>query len=60
MPSELFVEYVLKYGGFDDIRLGLKLFGKRYTKRVWDKKFTSDKSFVKSNLMLARVFLIWM
>jgi len=56
MPSELFVEYVLKYGDFDDIKLGLKLFGKRYTKKVWDKKLTSDKSFIKTNLMLARVF----
>ncbi len=52
----LFVEYLLKYGDFDDIKLGIKLFGKRYVKKVWGQKLKSDKSFIKTNLMLARVF----
>ncbi|WP_051906926.1 transposase [Sulfurospirillum sp. SCADC] len=54
--SGLFVEYLLKYGDFDDIKLGFELFGKRYMKKIWEKKLTSDKSFIKTNLMLARVF----
>jgi hypothetical protein len=54
--AELFVEYLLKYGDFDDIELGLELFGKRYAKDVWEKKLKSDKSFIKTNLMIARVF----
>jgi transcriptional regulator with XRE-family HTH domain len=54
--SGLFVEYLLKYGDFDDIKLGFELFGKRYTKQIWEEKLTSDKSFIKTNLMLARIF----
>jgi len=52
----LFVEYLLKYGDFDDIKLGFELFGKRVIKEVWEAKLTSDKGFIKTNLMLARVF----
>ena len=50
------IEYLLKYGDFDDIVLGFKLFGKRVMKKVWEKKLKSDKQFIKLNLMLARVF----
>lgn len=52
----LFVEYLLKYGDFYDIKLAMVLFGKRYMKKVWEKRLKSDKSFIKTNLMLARVF----
>ena len=54
--SGLFVEYLLKYGDFDDIKLGFELFGKRYMKKVWEEKLKSDKCFIKTNLMLARIF----
>lgn len=54
--SGLFAEYLLKYGDFDDIKLGFELFGKRYMKQIWEEKLTSDKSFIKTNLMLARIF----
>ena len=54
--SGLFVEYLLKYGDFYDIKLGFELFGKRYMKKIWEEKLVGDKSFIKTNLMLARVF----
>jgi len=54
--STLLVEYLLKYGDFDDIKLGFELFGKRYIKKVWEARLKSDKSFIKTNLMLARLF----
>jgi len=54
--DSLFIEYLLKYGDFDDIVLGFKLFGKRVMKRIWEEKLKSDKQFIKLNLMLARVF----
>ena len=54
--DSLFIEYLLKYGDFDDIVLGFKLFGKRAVKKVWEERLKSDKSFIKLNLMLARVF----
>jgi hypothetical protein len=47
---------VLKYADFDDIELCLELFGKREVKRGWEEKLKSDRSFIKINLMLARVF----
>jgi len=55
--ESLFIEYLYKYGDFDDIRLGFVLFGKRIMKRVWEEKLKSDKRFVKLNFMIARVFL---
>jgi len=54
--DSLFIEYLLKYGDFDDIVLGFKLFGKRTLRRTWEEKLKSDKQFIKLNLMLARVF----
>lgn len=54
--EDLLIEYVLKYADFDDIALGLKLFGKRKVKKVWEQRLKSDKSFIKTNLMIARVF----
>lgn len=53
----LFTEHLLKYGDFDDIKRGFELFGKRYIRRIWEDKLKADKSFIKTNLMLARVFL---
>ncbi len=54
--EKLIIEYTLKYGDFDDIKLSLKLFGKRKLKKVWQESPKSDKSFIKTNLMIARVF----
>ncbi len=54
--EKITIEYLLKYGDFDDIILGLKLFGKRVVKKVWEEKMKSDKRFIRLNLMLARVF----
>jgi REP element-mobilizing transposase RayT len=55
--ERLFIEYLYKYGDFDDISLGFKLFGKRVMRRVWEEKLKSDKRFIKLNFMIARVFL---
>ena len=55
--SDLFIEYLLKYGDFEDIILGFELFGKRVMKRVWEERLKSDKRFIKLNLLIARVFL---
>lgn len=54
--NSLFIEYTLKYADFDDIKLCFELFGKREIRAVWEEKMKSDKSFIKTNLMLARVF----
>jgi len=55
--EKLFIEYLYKYGDFDDIRLGFFLFGKRVMKRIWEERLKSDKRFIKLNFMIARVFL---
>jgi REP element-mobilizing transposase RayT len=54
--ESLFVEYLLKYGDFYDIVLGFKLFGKRVIKKIWEEKVMREQQFIKTNLMLARVF----
>ena len=54
--DDLSIEYLLKYGDFDDIIVGFNLFGKRVMKKVWEARLKSDKRFIKLNLMLARLF----
>ena len=54
--KSIFIEYVLKYGDFDDIKMIIKLFGKRVIKKVWEEKLKSDERFIRLNLMIARVF----
>lgn len=54
--EKLLIEYVLKYADFDDIVLCLELFGKRKVKSIWEGKLKSDRSFIKINLMIARIF----
>ena len=54
--SDLTIEYLLKYGDFDDIVEGFNLFGKKEMKRVWEDRLKSDKRFIKLNVMLARLF----
>jgi len=55
--EKLLIEYVLKYADFDEIELCFNLFGKRAVKSVWEEKLGSDRAFIKTNLMIARVFL---
>jgi REP element-mobilizing transposase RayT len=55
--EKLTIEYILKYGDFDDIALCLKLFGKKKTKTVWNERLKGNLQFIKTNLMIARVFL---
>ncbi len=52
----LFVEYLLKYGDFDEISLGFELFGKRVMKSIWQARVANNHQFLKLNVMLARVF----
>ncbi|WP_458700967.1 REP-associated tyrosine transposase [Sulfurospirillum sp. 1307] len=54
--ESLFVEYLLKYGDFYDIVLAFKLFGKRIMRKIWEEKVMSDQRFIKTNLMIARIF----
>lgn len=54
--ANLFIEYLLKYGDFNDIVVGFKLFGKRMVKRVWQSSLVGNRQFVKLNVMLAKVF----
>ena len=54
--ERLTIEYLLKYGDFDEIVLGFRLFGKQVVKEVWEERLKSDKRFIKLNVMLARVF----
>jgi len=54
--DSIFLEYLLKYGDFDDLILAFRLYRKSYIKEVWVQKLKDDKRFIKLNLMLARVF----
>ena len=57
MKDNVFIEYLLKYGDFWDIKEAFKLFGKRKVKKVWEKALKHDKRFIKLNVLIARVFL---
>ena len=52
----LFIEYLLKYGEFEDIKEAFRLFDEQEIKKIWQKSMASDKRFIKLNLMLARLF----
>jgi len=54
--DRLFLEYLLKYGDFDDLIEVFKLYPKDFIKEVWEKSLKDDKRFIKLNLMLARLF----
>ena len=54
--DRLFLEYLLKYGDFDDLIVAFKLYPKEEIKAVWEQTLKDDKRFIKLNLMLARVF----
>lgn len=56
MDEDIFIEYVLKYGDFSDIKSAFKLFGKRRMKKVWEESLKNDPRFIKLNLLIARVF----
>ena len=57
IDKKIFIEYLFKYGDFDDIALGFFLFGKRLMGRVWEEKLKNDKKYIRLNLMIARIFL---
>ncbi len=54
--DKLFLEYLLKYGDFDDLIVAFKLYPKEEIKSVWEERLKDDKRFIKLNLMLARLF----
>ena len=54
--DRLFLEYLLKYGDFDDLVLAFELYEKESIKTVWEERLKDDKRFIKLNLMLARLF----
>lgn len=54
--DKLFLEYLLKYGDFDDLVVAFKLYQIETIKTVWEETLKDDKRFIKLNLMLARVF----
>ena len=54
--DKLLLEYLLKYGDFDDLIVAFKLYPKDTIKSVWGQTLKDDKRFIKLNLLLARVF----
>ena len=56
VKDSIIIEYILKYGDFDDIGAIINLYGKRKVQRIWHEKLKSDQRFIKTNLMIARVF----
>lgn len=54
--DKLFLEYLLKYGDFDDLVVAFKLYEKESIKTVWEETLKDDKRFIKLNLLLARLF----
>ncbi len=54
--EKLLIEHLLKYADFNDIKEALELFGKNLLKQVWVERSKGDQRFIKTNLMIARVF----
>lgn len=56
VKDSIIIEYILKYGDFDDIASIINLYGKRKVQKIWHEKVKGDQRFIKTNLMIARVF----
>ncbi len=56
MNDAVFIEYILKYGDFADLKSSMELFGRSKIKKIWEDRLKSDRQFIKTNLMIARVF----
>jgi len=54
--DKLFLEYLLKYADFDDLKLAFRLYDIATIQSIWEEKLKDDQRFIKLNLMLARVF----
>ncbi len=54
--DNILCETILKYAGFDDLKIAFDLFGSKYMKQVWLDKLVDDKRFIRSNLFIARIF----
>ena len=55
LGNEGLCEVLLKYGGFQDLKLGLQVFGRKTMQQVWLEKQADDQRFIRLNLFLARV-----
>ncbi|QIV95723.1 hypothetical protein EDC55_1226 [Allofrancisella inopinata] len=55
-PEALIIEHTLKYADYDDIISLFNLYERSFIFAVWEKTVKSDLRFIKTNLMLARVF----
>lgn len=56
VSDDIIIEYILKYGDFDDISAAINLYGEEEVERVWHEKLKHDQRFIKTNLIIARVF----
>jgi len=54
--DKLFLEHLLKYADFDDLKQAFRLYNQEFIKSIWETKLKDDQRFIKLNLMLARVF----
>ena len=52
----LLCETVLKYGDIEEIKKLFNLYDTQKLKKVWEKNLMADKSFKKTNYLLARYF----
>ena len=56
IDEALLCEYTMKYGDFQDLKELFSLYEQHKIKEVWEERLVEDKSFVKLNLFLARIF----
>ncbi len=53
----LLIEHLLKYGDFDEIVWAFDMYDRELIENVWRKTMVSDERYIKTNLLIARVFL---
>lgn len=56
VSDSIIIEYILKYGDFEDIKTAIDLYGKKIVQKIWHNKLKHDQRFIKTNLLIARVF----
>jgi hypothetical protein len=53
-----FLEHLLKYGDFDDLKLAFKLYSNEFIKSIWEIKLKDDQRFIKLNICWHGSFLV--
>ena len=55
-PENIFIEHTLKYADFPELNKLFNLYDINRLKKIWEERVAHDQSFIRTNVLLAKVF----